>query len=144
MYNRRYFDDVLSGLEGTYSFAMLDMDNFKQINDSFGHAAGDAALAAAAGTLKECMGDSGEVIRYGGDEFFMLFGTMRESDMEKMLAEILQRVEDIRLDEYPELKMTISIGGATAEGKLSRSIRKADVAMYRAKNIRNSVEMYED
>ena len=52
VYNRRYYDERLKNLEGRFSFAMIDMDNFKHINDRFGHQAGDTALYRAAHTLK--------------------------------------------------------------------------------------------
>ena len=52
VYNRRYYDERLKNLEGRFSFAIIDMDNFKHINDRFGHQAGDTALYRAAHTLK--------------------------------------------------------------------------------------------
>ena len=60
----------------------------------------------------------------------------------KKLKKILRAVENIRMDEYPGLKMTVSIGGAFEKGKLSQILRKADMAMYDAKNTRNSVAIY--
>ena len=65
VYNRRYYDERLKNLEGRFSFAMIDMDNFKHINDRFGHQAGDAALYRAAQTIKSQIRSDDELVRYG-------------------------------------------------------------------------------
>lgn len=144
VYNRRYFDDKLRDLSGQFAFAMLDVDNFKQINDTYGHLAGDAALAAVAQKIKGSVRSCDDVIRYGGDEFFLFLRDMPRNIIERKLDEILHSVQSIRLDDYPDLRMTISIGGAYEKGKMSQILRKADMAMYAAKNTRNSVAMYDE
>lgn len=144
VYNRRYYDDRLRDLNGEYAFAMLDLDNFKQINDSYGHLAGDAALSAAANAIKGNVRSGDDVIRYGGDEFFLLLRNMKPENMEDKLRKILCAVQSIRLADYPDLRMTVSIGGAYAKGKLSQMLRKADMAMYDAKSTRNSIAIYID
>ena len=65
VYNRRYYDERLKNLEGRFSFAMIDMDNFKHINDRFGHQAGDAALYRAAQAIKSQIRSDDEFVRYG-------------------------------------------------------------------------------
>lgn len=142
VYNRRYFDDKLRDLNGEFAFAMLDVDNFKQINDNYGHMAGDAALAALAAVIKDNIRSCDDIIRYGGDEFFLFFREMPRDAIGKKLKKILRAVENIRMDEYPGLKMTVSIGGAFEKGKLSQILWKADMAMYDAKNTKNSVAIY--
>ena len=144
VYNRRYYDDRLCELSGEFAFAMIDMDNFKQINDRFGHLAGDAALAAAAQAIKANVGTGDDVVRFGGDEFFVLFKDMPKEILNSKLEKILQAIERVRLDDYPELRVTVSIGGVYDRGKLSQILRRADIAMYRAKSRRNSVCIYED
>lgn len=144
VYNRRYYDDRLRDLHGTFAFAMLDMDNFKQINDSCGHLAGDAALKAAAQAIKENVRPNDDVIRFGGDEFFLLLKNMPADALKRKLEKILRAVENISLPEYPGVKLTVSIGGACEEGKISQILRKADLAMYEAKIKRNSICMYGD
>lgn len=144
VYNRRYYDDRLRDLAGEFAVAMLDMDNFKQINDTFGHLAGDAALVAAASAIKNCVRSGDDVIRFGGDEFLIVFRGLPKETIERKLREILHAVENVELKEYSGLKMTISIGGAFEKGKLSQILRKADIAMYNAKNVKNSVFVFED
>ena len=84
------------------------------------------------------------MIRYGGDEFFLFFRDMQKKNIKKKLEEILKSISELRINEYPDLRITISIGGAYEEGKLSQILRKADMAMYTAKNTRNSVAMYQE
>ena len=144
MFNRRYFDDKLRDLNGQFAFAMIDVDNFKKINDTYGHLAGDAALSAVAQTIKKNVRSCDDVIRYGGDEFFLFFRDMQKKNIKKKLEEILKSIGELRINEYPDLRITISIGGAYEEGKLSQILRKADIAMYTAKNTRNSVAMYQE
>ena len=62
----QYYDERLKNLEGRFSFAMIDMDNFKHINDRFGHQAGDAALYRAAQAIKSQIRSDDELVRYGG------------------------------------------------------------------------------
>ena len=66
VYNHRYYDERLKNLEGRFSFAMIDMDDFKHINDRFGHQAGDAALYRAAQAIKSQIRSDDELVRYGG------------------------------------------------------------------------------
>ena len=142
VYNRRYYDERLRDLSGEYAFAMIDMDNFKSINDCFGHLAGDAALYYAAQAIKAQIRPGDELVRYGGDEFFLIFHSMPEDRLEKKLQEIRRTLEDIRIPEYPELRISASIGGAHDVGKVSRMLRKADLAMYKAKAKRDCVKIY--
>lgn len=79
VYNRRYYDERLKNLEGWFSFAMIDMDNFKHINDRFGHQAGDAALYRAAQAIKSQIRSDDELVRYGGNEFFRCVGGYGEA-----------------------------------------------------------------
>ena len=144
VFNRRYFDDKLRDLNGQFAFAMIDVDNFKKINDTYGHLAGDAALSAVAHTIKKNVRSCDDVIRYGGDEFFLFFRDMQKKNIKKKLEGILKSIGELRINEYPDLRITISIGGAYEEGKLSQILRKADMAMYTAKNTRNSVAMYQE
>ena len=144
VYNRRYFDEQLKNLEGPFAFAMIDMDNFKRINDRFGHLAGDAALYRAAQAIKSEIRADDELVRYGGDEFFLLFHDLPQAILEKKLQAILRAMERIQIPEYPDLHISASIGGAFVEGRISQTIRKADLAMYEAKAKKDCVAVYRE
>lgn len=144
VYNRRYYDERLKNLEGRFSFAMIDMDNFKHINGRFGHQAGDAALYRAAQAIKSQIRSDDELVRYGGDEFFLLFRDLPQQILEKKLQSIRAALDEIVIEEYPELHISASIGGAFAAGRISRTIRRADLAMYQAKLKKDCVAIYRE
>ena len=144
VYNRRYYDERLKNLEGWFSFAMIDMDNFKHINDRFGHQADDAALYRAAQAIKSQIRSDDELVRYGGDEFFLLFRDLPQQILEKKLQSIRATLDEIVIEEYPELHISASIGGAFAAGRILRTIRRADLAMYQAKLKKDCVAIYRE
>ncbi|NYI42483.1 diguanylate cyclase (GGDEF)-like protein [Demequina lutea] len=116
---------------------LADLDGFKEVNDSLGHHAGDAVLRAVTGRLLAETGTAGSVLgRLGGDEFAILLpGTQAESGSE--LAARLCRALAVPFDvEGTSVSLTASIGIASAPGDgmdLSGLLRRADIAMYRAK-----------
>lgn len=144
VYNRRYYDERLKNLEGRFSFAMIDMDNFKHINDRFGHQAGDAALyrAAQAHQIADPQRRRARALR--GDEFFLLFRDLPQQILEKKLQSIRAALDEIVIEEYPELHISASIGGAFAAGRILRTIRRADLAMYQAKLKKDCVAIYRE
>ena len=144
VYNRRYYDERLKNLEGWFSFAMIDMNNFKHINDRFGHQAGDAALYRAAQAIKSQIRSDDELVRYGGDEFFLLFRDLPQQILEKKLQSIRAALDEIVIEEYPEPYISASIGGAFAAGRILRTIRRADLAMYQAKLKKDCVAIYRE
>ena len=73
VYSRRYFETYRTHLEGMEGVALIDVNNFKLINDRCGHAAGDAALRDIANAVRSCIRKTDILIRYGGDEFLLLF-----------------------------------------------------------------------
>ena len=142
VYNRRYYDERVRNLNGEYALAMIDIDNFKKINDRFGHTAGDAALYYVAQTIRSMLRSNDALIRYGGDEFFLLFDNMPEQILERKLDDLCKAVRNIEVAQYPELKLTISVGGAYATGRISDLIQKADAALYEAKKEKNRAVVF--
>ena len=125
-------------------FLMMDMDHFKHINDRFGHQAGDAVLYRAAQAIKSQIRSDDELVRYGGDEFFLLFRDLPQQILEKKLQSIRAALDEIVIEEYPELHISASIGGTFAAGRISRTIRRADLAMYQAKLKKDCVAIYRE
>ena len=141
--NRRYYDDRLCDLEGEFACAMIDMDNFKCINDYFGHQAGDAALYLTAQAIRSEIRADDELVRYGGDEFFLIFRNMPQDHFEQKLLEIHREIDGIRIPEYPRLRISASIGGAYGSGRIAQLLHKADLAMYQAKATQSRVMLYD-
>ncbi len=124
-----------------YSLAILDLDKFKQINDSCGHDVGDEILKRLAqilqGALSRNKGDC--AIRFGGDEFVLLFGDRTQQQLRDILYHVLTKAREIRLEEYPEVNVTVSIGGVhpdqmEEEATYKNLLRAADEKLYQAKN----------
>ena len=144
VYNRRYFDDRLRDLNGEFTLAMLDLDHFKHINDTYGHLAGDAAISRVAQAIRSAIRTGDELVRYGGDEFFLLFHDMPRNALKKKLESIRAAVENLEFPEYPGLRITVSIGGAHAVGPLADTVQKADQALYHAKAAKNRTVLYKE
>jgi diguanylate cyclase len=121
---------------------MLDIDHFKQVNDSFGHIAGDRVLRALADRLLESIREVDEAGRYGGDEFIILLPGTAEKSARKMANRLLGLVRglEISIDEHV-LKITVSIGIAEyhiGEESWDELLKRADQALYQSKeNSRN-------
>ena len=136
-YSRRYYETYRAHLEGMESIAIIDANRFKQVNDSFGHPAGDAVLREIARAIKACIRKTDILIRYGGDEFLLLFPKMSEEILVRKMQEISAAVESIRIADYPELRLSISIGGVTGIHPITDALRQADLRMYAQKQAYN-------
>ncbi|MGI6070594.1 MAG: GGDEF domain-containing protein [Blautia sp.] len=140
-YNRRYYEEQLSGLIQTMdAFAMMDVDDFKKINDQYGHPAGDAALKAIAELLFSMSGADDTVIRYGGDEFFVVFPSITEVDFYKRLEKIREEITNLIFSMAPKLHLSVSIGGVYNLKNSQDVISTADQALYQAKEKKNHVK----
>jgi diguanylate cyclase (GGDEF)-like protein/PAS domain S-box-containing protein len=114
----------------------LDLDGFKEINDSLGHDAGDHLLVSVAERLRRCMPEPCPVARLGGDEFAVIVEDGSREDAEMIAIDILSALaEPIRVDDR-ELHVSAAIGIASAAdaGDIEQLQRDADLAMYRAKD----------
>lgn len=144
LYNRRYVQDMAKSRQSLFktdpqfclSVLMMDVDRFKQVNDTFGHDAGDNVLRVIAGIIKSTVRNVDVVGRYGGEEFIILMHST--FDIAKKAAErIRQNVEHAQVDIGDrEINVTISIGIAefTAADSHEQVVRRADRNLYKAKN----------
>lgn len=117
-----------------YSVIMADIDNFKQINDVFGHQAGDRVLKEVGEILKENLRRNDFVGRYGGEEFLIVLPNTDKKNA-KFVAEKLRRIIESRYFSFPGRRLTVSFGVADCRegGKAERVIELADERLYRAK-----------
>jgi diguanylate cyclase (GGDEF)-like protein len=134
---------------GTVAVLFLDIDNFKQINDSLGHAAGDRLLAGLADRLRVMLRPMDTVARFGGDEFTLLFEDLSGEREVVLIAERINQSASlpVRLQEG-EGSITVSIGIAMVTDPSiapDSVIREADAAMYRAKELgRSRYELFDE
>lgn len=141
VYNRRYYEEQLSGLSKEFSIAMLDVDDFKNINDTYGHKAGDDSLCNIVTTISSLLVEDDSLIRYGGDEFLILFQHMNKTGFIQKLESIRKAVENIRLQDYPSIKLSVSIGGISAIQEAMDAIEAADIQLYKAKHSKNCIQV---
>lgn len=130
VYSRRYFETYRTHLEGMEGVALIDVNSFKHINDTCGHAAGDAALRDIAGAIRSCIRKTDILIRYGGDEFLLLFPRMTEEIFLAKKKQIQQAVRSIRMSEFADIRLSVSVGGVCGVHPITEAIRKADYLMY--------------
>lgn len=123
--------------------AMADLDYFKRLNDTYGHAAGDAVLRAFADLVQEAVRQSDLVCRYGGEEFAFLFPEIEPAETEKLAERLRVRCAemDVGLPDGRQVKVSVSIGLADAsECPIEIALKRADEALYEAKRLgRNRV-----
>jgi len=157
--NRRLLNDRLgqamaqSKRSGTYGAVLfLGLDNFKPLNDSHGHGAGDQLLIEVADRLRECVREIDTVARFGGDEFVVILGALQKTREESLalalnvaekVSAVLARPYLLSVQQHDgteidiEHRCTSSIGGTLYfdnEARHEEILRRADSAMYRAKN----------
>ena len=132
-FNRRYYEEQFCGKDSADGVAVLDVDNFKAINDTYGHQAGDAALRTIVQAIVGCIRNSDILIRYGGDEFLLVFPEIPEPVFNRRLQEITSAVSNATLPDYPKMQLSVSVGGVYKMTPLSDAVYRADALMYKAK-----------
>ncbi len=140
--NRAVLDDVLGDLERPdarpAALLSIDLDHFKSVNDTYGHAAGDRVLACTADRLRSVVRPSDLVLRMGGDEFLVVMERITSPEANKLAARIVRTVEDPIDHGDQSLRIACSVGVAMVEGDpesapAAGSVARADAAMYQAK-----------
>ena len=132
-FNRRYYEEQFCGKDSADGVAVLDVDNFKAINDTYGHQAGDAALRTIVKAIVGCIRNSDILIRYGGDEFLLVFPEIPEPVFNRRLQEITSAVSNAAVPDYPKMHLSVSVGGVYKMTPLSDAVYRADALMYKAK-----------
>ncbi len=125
---------------------LIDLDNFKDVNDSLGHRAGDQVLAQLAHRLKSSIDDGAVLARLGGDEFAVSCPTGSPEDLERLANEVAALVREPVIVEGLSLHLSASVGVAVRSSTSEHQeelIRKADVAMYQAKERHAGVSVYD-
>lgn len=132
-YSRVYLEDFMANLQLSDGVAIADIDRFKSINDIYGHPVGDVALKAVSEAITSCLRKTDVLIRYGGDEFLLLFKSIKAEEFYVLLNKIKETVRAVKIKGAPEVELDISIGGAYHVYPLAKAIALADNEMYKNK-----------
>ena len=119
------------------SISMIDIDNFKKINDSYGHTVGDQVLFQLANILQDSIRDPDTVGRYGGEEFLVVLPNTRLGAAAEQAARLVKRVREAEVNIGEIIHLTISIGSAEynhGQENWQKFLSRADLALYDAKN----------
>lgn len=132
----------------TSALLFLDLDQFKYVNDTVGHAAGDRLLKDVASRLENIVGDSGVVSRFGGDEFLILISDIDRDDVESICQKFVQNLrEHIFFENDESFAVSCSVGATIVDETGSSHtdlLAQADLACFQAKALgRNRVQLYE-
>ena len=145
LYNRRFLEEFIDKImnqakrnEDTYSVLMLDVDYFKNVNDTYGHDVGDKVIAAIGTVLQNSIREADLAIRYGGEEFVVLLHNATREGTLKVAQKIHQSFANLSFDvgHGQSIKKTMSIGIAifpTDADSIWKCIKFADTALYVAK-----------
>ena len=141
IYNRRYYEERIRNSNMSAGVAMIDLDDFKIYNDTFGHDAGDLALTTVVGIIKDNIRRTDMLVRMGGDEFLLVMPDIGEQAFADKLNQIQEKVHSSKVPGYSQLRISVSIGGVLSGSgnTVEQAIRKADQFMYQAKTCKNMV-----
>jgi diguanylate cyclase (GGDEF)-like protein len=146
LFNRRHMEEFLrreiyraERKGATLGIIMLDIDDFKQFNDTFGHAAGDTLLRKLGAFLKAHIRRTDIACRYGGEEFMLIFPESSLEDTRQRAEQLREEVKHLNVqhDGQSLSAITLSLGVAAFPGQnptVEAILRAADLALYRAKN----------
>jgi diguanylate cyclase (GGDEF)-like protein/PAS domain S-box-containing protein len=131
------------------ALVFLDLDNFKSINDTLGHDAGDALLRQVATRLRECVRDTDTISRQGGDEFLIVLRDLPDTEVASaIMLKIMERLQEPFLADSQEISTSVSMGASIFPGDgndFETLRRQADMAMYQAKDAgRNTYRFFDE
>ena len=139
-FNRRFYEDELRHQRIFAGVAVVDLDDFKLVNDSMGHHTGDLTLCAAVKAMKRCVRDSDMLVRFGGDEFLLMMPNINQETFSRRLHAIRDAVAQTPIPNHDNQFLSVSIGGIIANGEtIEIAMQQADSLMYRAKNKKGCV-----
>ncbi len=151
LYNRHYLNDflqkfkILHKKDSVFAVAFIDIDKFKEINDTLGHITGDCILRCLALKLKSLTRATDILCRYGGEEFVIIYSDISKEDIEEKMQQIRVSVQNMSF-KCDRTDITISIGLSFGKkgDDINKILQESDEALYMAKNAgRNCVKLFD-
>ena len=140
IYNRRFYEERVRHMTRHAGVAMIDLDDFKLYNDTYGHNAGDMVLDTIVGVIQNTIRKTDMLIRFGGDEFLLVLPEISEDAFELKLKRIRQHVQETKIVGFTQMKLSVSIGGVMSHGEpIEQTLERADRLMYQAKIRKNAI-----
>lgn len=134
IYNRHYYEDRLKNVTATAGVAVIDINDFRLYNEAFGHHVGDIILNTVAQAISHSLNKSDVLVRYGGDEFLVIFNDTKKEDFYHKLTQLSDLVRRIAVPGYSQIQLSVCIGGIYADSLvLSDAVTKADAVMLQGK-----------
>jgi|GEM_PF-867918 len=134
--------DKLTNTAAISSLALIDIDNFKHVNDSFGHDAGDHVIKSIAKIMQKQLNDDVLIFRLGGDEFLLLYSNMKLKDALIQTEKVRQRIARAKIIANHTVTISAGLAPASHNDDVNSWLKKADNSLYEAKdNGRNQVCM---
>lgn len=138
VYNRLYFEEEIKMWMGNAGIVVIDVDDFKLCNDTYGHLTGDMALAAVAGVIWRCIRREDTLVRYGGDEFVLVLPEIKEAGLVEKLQEIQEKIQNAVIPGYSNIQLSVSMGAVISQNEsVEHAMLRARQLMYQAKNKKN-------
>ena len=143
LYNRSFLSEMMGSLRyGGGTIISADCDGLKQINDQFGHAAGDKYILFATKLLKDTLPKNSYIFRIGGDEFLAILPYVKEEEAEPLVEKIMENAKNYKTDDWT---LAISVGSYStvkSQNTIDRAIKKSDEKMYEIKEKRKLLKKH--
>lgn len=141
VFNRKYFEEKIAVSYDVQAVAILDLDNFKHINDAYGHQVGDGTLQQVAQVISENITAGDEVARYGGDEFIIVNMDGEEQRFTEALKRVSKELSEMSVAGDAGFRITASIGVRLGGRNVPEMVQAAERLMYQAKKEKNCICM---
>lgn len=137
--NRTYYEEYIATFNKLSAIAVIDIDHFHSVNETFGTQAGDEVLRQVVNGIRSCVRKTDTIVRYDKDEFVLVFTAITLNIFKMRLEQIRQTIEELTVEEYPDIHITVSIGGVFVRPSSKDILEKAQSLLRQAKETRNAI-----